>query len=226
MGQKACKSILDALSIFERAPAKASLDQRDFVLPGYSMLSTLISAGIANDSNLPDNQISSDLEIANASNFAKETQFQLLHYCRALAMQAGTFARMLEFNDAFAVLDKMKSLYDPALHSAATADTYGTDHSANMFATSALWHQHLNQTEQALSVCDDVIRLIIPEVGSTNTNNSNILGINQVIFPIIRVLMAQGRVGADRAYALYNSHVVEPFNSGTKRMSPGSKLVR
>ena len=105
-------------------------------------------------------------------------------------------------------------------------DAYGTDHSATILAVSALWHQHLNQTEKALSICADVIERILPQVGRTNVNNSNMLGLNQVLFPIIRVLIAQDQEGVGRAYELYNSHVVEPFNSSGKGTYWESVFIR
>ena len=76
-----------------------------------------------------------------------------------------------------------------------------------MIATSALWHNHLNQTEQALNVCGDVIYHILPEVGKTNVDNSNQLGVNYLLYPIIRVLIAQGQDGVNRAYEVYTSHM-------------------
>ena len=167
-----------------------------------------------------------DFENQCASNFVKETQFQLLHYCRALAMKAGTLVKIQKFDGAFAVIEKMKSLYDPALHTAAISKKYGVDHSANMIAISALWHQHLNQTEKALATCDDVIQHILPEVAKTNVNNSNMLGLNYFMLPIIQFLISQGRSGANRAYDLYNTYVVEPFNSGSKRVSVGNMFIR
>lgn len=102
---------------------------------------------------------------------------------------------------------------------------YGTDHCATMLAVGALWHQHLNQTEKALRVCEYVIELILPAVAETNTNNRNLLGINYVLFPIIRVLVSQDREGVDRAYDLYNSHVVKPFEAGVKRTGPGPWFI-
>ena len=161
-----------------------------------------------------------------ASNFVKETQFQLLHYCRALAMKAWTLSKIQKFDCAFAVLEKMKSLYDPEIHTAAIAKAYGVDHAANMFAISALWHQHLNQTEKALATCEDVIQHVLPEVAKTNTNNSDMLGLNYFMLPIIQFLTSQGQNGANRSYDLYNSYVVEPFNSGSKRALVGILSIR
>ena len=95
-----------------------------------------------------------------------------------------------------------------------------------MFAISALWHQHLNQTEKALATCEDVIQHVLPEVAKTNTNNSNMLGLNYFMLPIIQFLTSQGQNGANRSYDLYNSYVVEPFNSGSKRASVGIMSIR
>lgn len=95
-----------------------------------------------------------------------------------------------------------------------------------MVAVSALWYDRLHQREKALSICEDVIQQILPEVERTNENNSNLLGLNYMLYPIIQVLRLQGQDGANRAYRLYTSYVLEPFNSGVKRMGPGTTFIR
>lgn len=57
-----------------------------------------------------------------ASNFVEATQFLVYHYCRALAMKAVALARVQKFGDACSVLEKMKALYNPELHTAAIAE--------------------------------------------------------------------------------------------------------
>ena len=56
----------------------------------------------------------------------------------------------------------------------------------------------MNQTEKALSVCEEVIQHILPEVVKTNINNSNILGLNYLAFPVIQVLRSHGQHGRNR----------------------------
>ena len=95
-----------------------------------------------------------------------------------------------------------------------------------MVAVRVLWYDRLHQREKALSICEDVIQQILPEVERTNENNSNLLGLNYMLYPIIQVLRLQGQDGAYRAYRLYTSYVLEPFNSGVKRMGPGTTFIR
>ena len=113
------KSAQDAMAIFEQAPAKASVEDRSFVFPGYSFIFGMMKTGIFGGTGLPGNRSIADLENDCASNFVKETQFQVYHYCRALAMKASSHATLLKFDNAFAVLEEMKQLYDPALHTKA-----------------------------------------------------------------------------------------------------------
>ena len=120
--QKACSCGMDALKIFERSPAKGSLDNKSFVFRGYSIMSLSLNCGAMNGANLPGNQSLADVESDCATNFAKESQFQVFHYCRALAMKAGALAKRQKFDDAFSVLEEMKALYDPELHTKAIMD--------------------------------------------------------------------------------------------------------
>ena len=95
-----------------------------------------------------------------------------------------------------------------------------------MLAVSALWHKHLHQREKALSVCEEVIQHILPEVAETNVNNSNILGVNYLLYPIILVLRSNSQHGGNRAHEIYNSHVVESFNAGSNQSSMGNSCVQ
>jgi len=223
--QKQIKSLLDAILIFEKAPSKHRLKDRSVIFQGYSFMSLIISTGAAIDT--PGNQSTADFQNGIAKSFAQVTQFQLYHYCRALAMRAVLLARNRQFNDAIAVVNEMKLFYDPSIHSAAIADEYAEDHSANTIAASALWLHYLNFTEAALAVCDDFIGRILPEVGKTNVDNKNLLGLNRAIMPIIQVIRSQEN-GNVRARDLYNTFVVEPYNSGSNRdrESFGKQIIR
>lgn len=56
-----------------------------------------------------------------SKSFSVETCAGIFHYCRALAMEAEIFANNQEYEQAIAVSQKMKLLYDPVLHSASIA---------------------------------------------------------------------------------------------------------
>ena len=106
----------------------------------------------------------SELENSISSKFVLEAQSQIFHYCRALAMKAAALANSQQYNEAIAVVDEMKSLYDPKMHSAAIAKDYGRDHCAALYAASALHYQHLNLFEEAMEVCGDATTRILPEM--------------------------------------------------------------
>lgn len=53
-----------------------------------------------------------------SKSFSRETRADIFHYCRALAMEAEVESNNLQYEQAIAVVQKMKLLYDPALHSA------------------------------------------------------------------------------------------------------------
>lgn len=221
--KKLCKSLLDAMSIFDEAPSKDSLKDRSVIFAGYSFMSLLINSGAV---DAPDNRSSADFQNGLATSFVQDTEFQLFHDCRALAMRGDLLARNQQFNEALAVVHELKSLYDPTLHSAAIVDEYGIDHSANTIAASALWLCYLNHIEGALDVCKDFIERILPEVEKTNVDNSNMLGLNYAIMPIVQVIRSHQKDGATRARELYNTFVVESYNSGSDRESFGQKIMR
>lgn len=120
----------------------------------------------------------------------------------------------------------MKSLYNPSLHSAEIVDEYGIDHTANTIAVSAMWLCYLNHTKRALDVCNEFIEKILPEVKKTNADNNNLLGLNYAILPIVQVIRSHDEGGAMRALELYNTFVLESYNSGSNRESLGKKLIR
>jgi hypothetical protein len=219
--QQSVKSCSEAITLFELAPSKAALDDRSFMFNGYSLFSLLTNNGQVAPSTT---QSLAEVKSGTSSNFVQETQSHLFHYCRALSMKVESLASSEKFDEAFALLDKMKLIYDPALHSKAIADAYGTDHCASMISASAMWYHRLNHTEEALVICDDVIERILPEVVKTNVNNSNLLGLNYVMVGIIEPLRAQDHMGARRARDLYNLHVVAPYNPN--RASRGSWYIR
>ena len=140
-------------------------------------------------------------------------------------MKTLPLVKMQKFDDAFVVIKEMEALYDPILHTATISDAYGTDWCASMILCSALWHLHLHQSEKALDICEDVIQSILPEVAKANANNRNMMGINYVLYQMIQVLRSQGQHGANRAYELYKSCVLEPLNTGSKPLSFATSFI-
>lgn len=151
--------------------------------------------------------------------YTGETQFSLSHYCRALALQAEFLANQQRFDDALLIIKDLRLVYNPDLHSRVIAKEYAMDHAANSISLSALWLDYLERTDEALALCDTVvIQNILPAIKDP-------LGLTHLLIPVIRVLTSQGRVGAERAYKLYNKHIVEPYNAGEKKQSHASQMI-
>ena len=113
-------SCVDALAVFEQAPAKHSLKDRKVVFPGYCFFSTLIKCGFP---DAPSDQNPTEFKNAIAAKFVRETQFQLFQHCRALSIKVEHLLRSNNFQGAFTVVNETKSMYDPKLHYAALAKT-------------------------------------------------------------------------------------------------------
>lgn len=214
-------SMRDALNIFDLAPAKRMLKDRSVVFPGYSFMAQLIKAGVAES---PTKTLEQEMNFEDgiASNFVEETQYNLFHYCRSMSMLADMKARHQKFNDALTIVEDIKVMYNPKLHSLTIAESYGSDHCAVTVAMSAIWLHHLNRKEEALERCNEVIETILPEVSIAGS----LLGITYLLAPVIQVLRAQGPEGVIRARELYYEHVAKPFHSGIGRESHAKYFVR
>lgn len=166
---------MDAVTIYEICPSKKLLKDRTFVFPAYSFLimACKISSNSFFDSvnKVPsfNNHSITDIENNATNKFVIEAQCQIYHYCRSLATKAEFFAGSLQFREAIAVANEMKSIYDPDMHSTAIQEAYAADHCAVLISVSALWHYHLKDTNRALEICDDVITNFIPELLKRNT---------------------------------------------------------
>ncbi len=65
----------------------------------------------------PNNMPREDFETALAENFVNETHCQQYHECRALAFLVDIMRRHSKYEGALSTIDKIKSIYDPQLHS-------------------------------------------------------------------------------------------------------------
>ena len=168
----------------------------------------------------------SEMENSISSKFVLEAQSQIFHYCRALAMKAAALANSQQYNEAIAVVDEMKSLYDPKMHSTAIAKEYGRDHCAALYAASALYYQHLNLFEAAMEVCEDATTRILPEMEKTNVNGSNWFNLLFLVLPCTQALRQQGQDGAQKAWELFNVHIFKPFTSGGDNQTHAKCFMR
>ena len=201
-GQKnAAKAWLDALEIYEAAPASINIRDRSIIFPIFSGLFVFLKGGkIQQDSK-------STLEQNLVRKFVRETKLHgdPVHYSRALAMQCETKARLGKYKGALETFELLKGAYDPDEHSEGVAKAYGTDRSAQAFAQSALWLEQLGRTEEALDACEYVIRHMMPLMDPSNVLNSC-----EMLLPVIRILKLRGQ--EKRMRDLFQEYVVDNFN--------------
>ncbi len=211
------KCIVDALDIFDIAPAKRLLRDRGVIFPCYSLLNAI--AKITSYSP-PNNMPREDFELSLAKNFVKETRHQLYHQCRALAYQADVLRRHGNHEDALLVVGEMNSIYEPQLHSRAIMKEYVSDHCIDMLAASTYWLYHLGRNNEALQLCDKVIETMLPEIEATE-----LVSKFHILFPICRTLTSNGGCSnAEKAFQLFRTHVADPAESAGDNLHPVVKL--
>ena len=201
-GQKnAAQAWLDALEIYERAPASINMTDRSIIFPIFSGLFVFLKG----------DKIDQDKECNFEQNlvrkFVHETKLHgdPVHYTRALAMQGETKARLGKYQEALASFEKLKASYIPEEHSEAVSSAYGTDRSAQCYPQTALWHHMLGNETEALRMCEYVIDELLPKMDPKNVLNSC-----EMILPIIRILKNHGQ--EKRMRELFDEHVVQNFH--------------
>ena len=201
-GQKnAAQAWLDALEIYERAPASINMTDRSIIFPIFSGLFVFLKGDKIEqdkDCNFEQNLV---------RKFVRETKLHgdPIHYTRALAMQGETKARLGKYEDALAAFEKLKAAYIPEEHSEGVSSAYGTDRSAQCYSQSALWYYMLGNTDEALRMCEYVIDDLLPKMDPKNVLNSC-----ELILPLIRILKNRGQ--ERRMRKLFDEHVVQNFH--------------
>uniref|UniRef100_A0A7S2LUJ2 G-protein coupled receptors family 3 profile domain-containing protein n=1 Tax=Skeletonema marinoi TaxID=267567 RepID=A0A7S2LUJ2_9STRA len=197
------KCCTDALDIFEIAPAKKQLSDRSVIFPGYCFMNVIAKMMTYTP---PNNMSREEFEKTLAENFVKETHYQQYHQCRALAFQADVMKRFGKYEDALSVIDEMKSIYDPQLHSRVLVKEYVTDQCSDLVAASTFWLHHFGRNDEALRLCDQVVETMLPEIESTE-----LLTKLTILTPICRTLTNQTQTSAaKKALELYRTHVSDP----------------
>lgn len=182
--ENAAQAWLDALEIYERAPASINMTDRTIIFPIFSGLFVFLKG----------NKIDQDKECNFKQNlvrkFVKETKLHgdPVHYIRALAMQGETKARLGKYQEALASFEQLKDSYIPEEHSEGISSAYGTDRSAQCYSQSALWHLMLGNVDDALRMCEYVIEELLPKMDPKNVLNSC-----ELILPLIRILKNCGQ---------------------------------
>ena len=201
-GQKnAAKAWLDALEIYEAAPASIDLHDRSIIFPIFSGLFVFVKGGKIQqdkDCNFEQNLV---------RKFVRETELHgdPVHYTRALAMQCEVKARIGKYKPALDTFATLKAIYDPEEHSEGVSAAYGTDRSAQAFSQSALWLHQLGLTDDSLEACEYVLRHLMPQMDPKNVLNSC-----EMLLPIIRILKPRGEEKKMRD--LFYKHVVQNFD--------------
>mmetsp|Transcript_4353 Transcript_4353/g.6068 ORF Transcript_4353/g.6068 Transcript_4353/m.6068 type:complete len:329 (+) Transcript_4353:382-1368(+) len=194
---------MDALDIFEIAPAKKQLSDRSVIFPGYSVMNVIAKVMAYTP---PNNMSQEDFEKTLSENFVKETHYQQYHQCRALAFQADVMKRHGKYEDALSVIDEMKSIYDPQLHSRVLVKEYVTDHCLDLIAASAFWLHHYGRNDEALRLCDQVVDTMLPVIEATELVTKL-----TILTPVCRTLVNQRQLSASKkAHELFRTHVSDP----------------
>jgi len=210
---KACN---DALNMFKDAPAKKLLKDRSVVFPGYSFMISMIKMGAYNP---PDGQSLEEYECELACSFVKETVFQQYHHCRALAMKADMLRKHGRYEEAVAVTEEMKLVYDPHLHSKIILDEYSSDHCADILSAAVSWLSYVDRKEEALARCDCIIKEILPVIGERE-----FISLTVILYPIFLLYKDMGKDKATEALELYKKHIIQP-TEGEKRHPVVAHLI-
>ena len=183
--RRCVKCCMDALDIFDKAPAKKQLSDRSVIYPAYSLMN-LIAKNKTNTFVPPNNISREEFLETMAENFVKETHYQQYHQCRALAFQADVMTRHGNYKDALSVIDEMKTIYDPQLHSRVLVEEYVTDQCVEIVAASTFWLHHYGRNDEALQLCDQVVDTMLPEIEATE-----LLTKQNILTPVCRTLANQ-----------------------------------
>lgn len=207
---------LDAMEIYERAPASEELPDKTVIFPVYSGIYAWIKGG----------KVKSDkvdwFEQNLAQKFVMEARLHdigSVHFLRAMAMQIEVTARTGDYKAALKYLKLLKASYDPQKHSREMDRIYGTDRAAQALSQGAVFYHMMGNDHKALNVCNHLIDNVLPQLDATNT-----LGMFEFLMPILRVLKPLGQ--SMRCYVLFNEHVHEAFlkNHGPFASTPTKSL--
>eukprot|EP00984_Skeletonema_dohrnii_P035563 scaffold35477_cov161-Skeletonema_dohrnii-CCMP3373.AAC.1 len=211
--RRCVKCCMDALDVFDKAPAKKQLSDRSIIYPGYSLMSIIAKTM----TYVPPNNMSREaFELSLGENFVKETHYQQYHHCRALAFQADIMRKQGRYEDALSVIDVLKTIYDIQLHSKVLMKEYVSDHCTEIVAASTFWLHHYGRNDEALRLCDHVIYTMLPEIKATELVTKF-----TILIPICRTLANQRQSSAaKKALELYRTHVSDPVTLAGGKAHP------
>jgi len=201
-GQRdAAQAWMDALEIYQRAPAACEMRDRSIIFPVYSGIHPWLKGGkIFNDKN-------GYFEQNLARKFVNESKLYRkdpVHHFRALAMLSEVTAKIGNYAVAIEISETIMRVYNLEKDSLHFEKIYGVDRAVTQCAQTAMYHHLLGNEEHATRVIDCVMNDILPKMDPTNT-----LGNFELLLPILYVLHARGE---DRqCYNIFNEHVELKF---------------
>jgi tetratricopeptide (TPR) repeat protein len=202
-GQKnAARAWLDALEIYEKAPAASSMRDKSIIFPVFSGLMVYLKGGLI---------IQEDKDRSFEQNLSKQIVQEAkklgdpVHYSRALATKADVLARLGKYEEALETFDTIKGIYDLGRDSEDICRIYGTDRTAQMYSQSAMWYLQLGDIEKSVQACDHVVNNILPHM-----DMKNILNTFELLLPVIRIQRSRGEASA--MCRMFDEHVVQNFH--------------
>jgi hypothetical protein len=144
---------LDALEIYERAPAATEMRDHSIIFPIFSGLFVVLKGGKIQQ----DKDCNCEQNLANK--FVRETRVygDPNHHTRALAMQCETYARRGKYELALESFDILASINDPIVHAEGVPKPMVPTGLDRLTQHSAIWPLQLRRTQQALDSCEYVI---------------------------------------------------------------------
>jgi hypothetical protein len=223
--QRGTSVMMDAIDIFEQAPASHRLKDRGLLFPCYSALYQALKAQ-KNFFDMSQYQ-NVDLQIEQrlARLFLCNAQVLCLPYCRALALESEVRGRLGEYTEALKLVENMQTIYSPEQHSELIVTEYGTDKCALAISLKSFWRLCSGDAEGALESCQNVVDNIIPKLyqGSANT-------FSQIMLPLLAVCQHLDWPDGKAALflELYPRYVIDVFyaNEGKHGRSPCMLLFK
>lgn len=131
-----------------------------------------------------------------------------VHIGRALAMEAGYYARLGKFDRAFQSFERLKSMYDVKANSEEMIAEYSRDFAIECHSEAVQWFYLCEQHADAEGQADLVMNDLLPHLHLTDADTTM-----YVVFPLIQVLRLIGR--AKDADKILKDHVVRPYQEGS-----------
>ena len=224
-GQKhAAHAWLDALEVFEKAPARLQMDDnsRKTLFPVFSGVWVFILGGKI--------EAHSNLEVNIARTFVRESKLNgdPIHYMRALAMIADVEANRKgtgtkKYSKALENFEKLKDIYDVHEHHADVCSEYGTDRAGQSFSKSTLWLSQLGDKQQRIDeTCNHVLDQLIPFMDPENVLNSF-----EMLLPIIYTHKLRGQTKiVGRAFETYIMKNYHTYFESKGKFTPCAEVLK